>query len=172
MEVVTRPEAVEDISAIYRINAASFETPAEARIVDKLRKTGDHIISLVAEMDEEVLGHILFTEMILEPGAENFRALGLAPMAVLPEYQNKGIGSKLVKAGLEECKRIEVPAVFVLGHPEFYPRFGFIPAENFKIKSEYPDLPPGVFMAQELEEGSLKHLAGTARYHPVFNEAM
>lgn len=94
--------------------------------------------------------------------------MGLAPMAVLPEYQNKGIGSALVRAGLEQCRNLGFAAVIVLGHPEYYPRFGFKPAAGFGIDSKY-DIPEEVFMAIELEPGALSDLSGRAQYHEAFD---
>ena len=93
--------------------------------------------------------------------------MGLAPMAVLPEEQRRGIGSALVRAGLDECRRLDVSAVIVLGHADYYPRFGFLPAQAFGVTSEY-DVPADVFMALELKAGALGTCAGLARYHAAF----
>ena len=93
--------------------------------------------------------------------------MGLAPMAVLPGRQRQGIGSELVRAGLDECRRLGFGAIVVLGHAEYYPRFGFVPASKFGLKSEY-DVPDDVFMALELIPGALRGRAGTIRYHPTF----
>ncbi|MEK7832952.1 MAG: N-acetyltransferase, partial [Acidobacteriota bacterium] len=105
----------------------------------------------------------------IEAGEKRLRGIGLAPMAVWPERQNEGIGSRLVEAGLTECRKACHRFVIVLGHPEFYPRFGFVPASRFGIKSEY-DVRDEVFMAMELQEGSLAGFAGIAKYLPEFNE--
>ena len=94
--------------------------------------------------------------------------MGLAPMAVLPEHQNKGIGSALVRAGLEQCRNLGFAAVIVLGHPEFYPRFGFKPACRFNIDSQY-GVPQEVFMVIELEPSALSGVTGRAEYHEAFN---
>ncbi len=95
--------------------------------------------------------------------------MGLAPMAVAPMHQKKGTGSALVQAGLDQCRQLDFVAVVVLGHPEYYPRFGFSPASQFGIGSEY-DVPEEVFMAMELQPDALSRKTGRVRYHPAFKE--
>jgi putative acetyltransferase len=166
---VVRNERPEDLSSIRRINELAFGQPAEADLVDALRRNGKAVLSLVAIAGEQVAGHILFSPVRIEPEGEPLSAVGLAPMAVLPELQNQGIGTQLVKAGLDECRKAGYDCVVVLGHPHFYPRFGFIPASRFNLKSEY-DVPDEVFMARELREGSLSGRAGLVRYESEFAE--
>ena len=110
----------------------------------------------------------MFSPVELSNNPENVAITGLAPMAVLPDYQKKGIGSALVRKGLEYCREAGFKAVVVLGYPEYYPKFGFIPSVQFNIKSEY-DVPENVFMIQELEKGVLKNGNGIIKYHEVFN---
>jgi putative acetyltransferase len=124
------------------------------------------VISLVAEHEREIVGHIMFSPVSLAGHADS-KIMGLAPMAVAPEHQRIGIGSALVVAGLEHCKRIGIGAVVVLGHPRYYPRFGFVPATRFGMVSEY-DAPEEAFMALELLPGYLGRKAGVIRYHPAF----
>jgi putative acetyltransferase len=93
--------------------------------------------------------------------------MGLAPMAVLPEYQKQGVGSSLVRDGLVEVHRTGFNIVVVLGHPDYYPRFGFFPASQMQLRSEYP-VPNEVFMVIELEPGALKGKHGLVKYHPEF----
>jgi len=154
-----------DIEKIREVNLQAFETETEANLVEALRNADVELISLVAEENGEVIGHILFSPVILG----DLRIMGLAPMAVLPDRQNKGVGTKLVKSGLQDCEKAGYEAVVVLGHAGYYPRFGFVPSVNFGIKSEY-DVPPEVFMVKELREGALKGAAGTVKYHPAFNQ--
>ena len=166
--MLIRVERPEDREAVHALNAAAFPTPAEADLVDTLRERASELVSLVAERDGHVIGHILFSPVVLA-GHPGVRAYGLAPMAVAPDEQRGGIGSALVRAGLERCAQRGVSSVVVLGHPEFYPRFGFEPASRFGIGSEY-DVPDEVFMALELRPGSLDGKTGTIRYHAAFNE--
>lgn len=163
-----RKEQPEDFAAVYRINSLAFEGEGEAKLVEKLRRVEPHI-SLVAIADNQVVGHILFSPMTLEPEGESLKIFGLAPMAVLPEFQNQGIGSQLVEAGLEECKRLNCDVVFVLGHAKYYPRFGFVTAKSKGFTSEY-DVSDEHFMVNELTKGALDGRGGLAKYRPEFAE--
>ena len=129
----------------------------------------DRFLSLVAVEDGNVVGNIVFTPVTLD-SFDELRVMGLAPMAVTPSRQNCGIGSRLVEAGLDNCRAQGVGAVIVLGHAEYYPRFGFQPASQWGIRSEY-DVPDDVFMLIELVPDYLKSHHGTIRYHPAFAEA-
>jgi Predicted acetyltransferase len=167
--ILIRTEQPEDIAAIRRVNERAFNSPAEADLVDRLREHGKVTLSLVAVHETQIVGHILFSPVVIESTQQSIPAIGLAPMAVLPELQNQGIGSLLVKAGLDECRRSGHQIVVVLGHPEYYPRFGFAPASRYGIRSEY-DVPDEVFMAMELQDGALIACAGTVKYQPEFND--
>jgi len=167
MKIQIRPETAEDIEAIRKINTAAFETAAEAGLVDALRDSGIPLISLVAEVDQKIVGHILFSPITLSVKSTDVKIAGLAPMAVLPDYQKQAIGSALVKKGLKQCKLKGYQAAVVLGHPEYYPRFGFGPGSRFGIKSEY-DVPDEVFMVKELVAGILTSYGGVIKYHPLF----
>jgi putative acetyltransferase len=114
-----------------------------------------------------IVGHIMFSPVSLS-GHPGLKIMGLAPMAVAPEQQRKGIGSALVRAGLERCKQLGFGAVVVLGHPRYYPRFGFSPSTRFGIKCEY-EVPEEVFMVQELQPGYLRSVSGTIKYHAAFS---
>ncbi|HEV7767699.1 MAG TPA: N-acetyltransferase [Thermoanaerobaculia bacterium] len=166
-----RHEMLEDVDAIRRVNELAFGRPNEARLVDALREAASPFLSLVADVDGEIVGHICFSPVEVER-EDGFRAfiLGLAPMAVLPEHQNQGIGSELVVRGLEECRNAGFGVVVVLGHPEYYPRFGFEPASWRGVRSEY-DVPDPVFMITELKRGAAVEIRGLARYHEVFKDA-
>lgn len=163
-----RSEQPADIAAIHAVNRAAFEASTEADLVDVLRKQAHPIVSLVAENADAIVGHIFFSPVTLSGHA--LKMMGLAPMAVLPAQHRRGIGSALVRAGLERCRELGCEAVIVLGHAEYYPRFGFAPASRFGIACEY-DVPDDVFMALELERGSLRGKAGTIRYHAAFGLA-
>ncbi|HEY0320278.1 MAG TPA: N-acetyltransferase [Pyrinomonadaceae bacterium] len=122
----------------------------------------------MAELDGRIAGHIFFSPVSIESEAYTFTALGLAPLAVLTEFQNQGIGSELVQRGLEECRRIGHEVVVVLGHPKYYPRFGFVPASQKGLKCEYK-VPDEVFMVCELKEGALGGRKGLVKYRPEFS---
>ena len=166
--MIIRPEQPSDIEEIKRINIEAFGSDAEADLVDALRDTGIPLISLVAIKEDELVGHILFSPVSIEPENANIRIAGLAPMAVAVAYQNGGIGSKMVKEGLKRCKQAGYVAVVVLGHPKYYPRFGFIPSVKYGIKSEY-DVLSDVFMIIELGDGTLAETGGIVRYHEAFS---
>jgi putative acetyltransferase len=161
-----RAERPTDRPHIHRTNEAAFGSPAEATLVDVLREEVPDVISLVAEDDGEVVGHIMFSPVRVD-GARDIRAMGLAPMAVMPERQRAGIGSALVRAGLAACTRRGVEAVFVVGHPPYYPRFGFTRASTFGIACEF-EVPDDAFMAIELISGALREIAGTVYFHDAF----
>jgi putative acetyltransferase len=162
-----RIEQRDDLVAVRETNEQAFGTTTEARLVDRLRDSSD-CISLVATIGDQVVGHILFTPVTIEPETI-VRVAGLAPMAVRPEYQRVGIGSQLVRAGLEECRKRGYAAVVLVGHPKFYPRFGFVPGHTKGLKCEFA-VPPEVFMALELNEAALAGVAGLIRYRPEFSD--
>jgi putative acetyltransferase len=164
-----RRETPKDIDSIRYVNEQAFGQKEEAEIIDKLRKRDVVTLSLVAVQADQIVGHILFSPVSVESEHSSFEAITLAPMAVLPEYQRKGIGSQLVRIGLEECRRLGHEIVVVLGHPDYYPRFGFVPASTYGIKCKY-DVPDEVFMALELRQGALSGRSGVVKYQPEFNE--
>jgi putative acetyltransferase len=161
-----RPEQPGDFAAVHAVNRAAFDRRAEADLVDALRAQADPMISLVADADGSIAGHICFSRVTLS-GHAGLVIMALAPMAVLPAAQRRGIGSALVRTGLDHCAQRGCRAVVVLGHPEYYPRFGFVPASGFGIRSEY-NVPDAAFMVRELEAGALNGRPGTIRYHPAF----
>jgi putative acetyltransferase len=167
--MIIRLEKPEDQIGIRHINTEAFDTDAEANLIDALRKSGTPLISLVAEENGELVGHILFSPVTLEAGNCNIFIAGLAPMAVAPAFQKREIGSMLVREGLRHCKKAGYAAVVVLGHPDYYPRFDFVPSVNYGIKPEF-DVPAEVFMAKELRKGALADCNGIVKYHTVFNQ--
>jgi len=147
----------------------AFGRSDEADLIDKLRANGKFELSLVAGLDGQVVGHILFTEVAIEDAEPWPRALGLAPLAVLSEFQRKGVGSALMRRSLERCRDLGHDAIVVLGHPEYYPKFGFLPANRYRLRCEY-EVPEDVFMALELRAGALQGIRGLVRYQPEFGE--
>lgn len=167
--MIIREETPDDACGIRVVNKAAFDTDGEADLVDKLREDDKIILSLVAEVDEQIVGHILFTPAVIEYKDKSHEVAGLAPMAVLPKFQRGGVGKALVNKGLEMLHKTEYDAVIVLGHPEYYPKFGFEKASEFGIIFEN-EVPDEAFMIIELKEGALKNIHGIAKYLPQFNE--
>ena len=164
-----RPEIIEDVEGIRRVNTAAFGRPAEANLVAALRDNGKALLSLVALREGRIVGHILFSPVTIQGENGTHEAIGLGPMAVMPQMQRSGIGSELVRAGLEQLRKAGHGSVIVLGHPEFYVRFGFGPASGFGVRTTY-HVPDEVFMAVELREGELADKAGVVVYSPEFDE--
>ena len=167
--LTVRAEAPEDRGAVRRVNELAFGGAGEADLVDALRANEPEHVSLVAEEDGRVVGHILFSPVEVESGAGAWGALGLGPMAVLPERQGRGVGSALVREGLEECLRRGREVIFVLGHADYYPRFGFRPAGPLGLTCEFP-APEENFMVAELRAGALAGRGGLVRYRPEFRD--
>ncbi|MFN0087118.1 MAG: GNAT family N-acetyltransferase [Blastocatellia bacterium] len=165
--ITIRPEQPEDITAIHHVVKQAFERAEEAELVDLLRRNGKATLSLVADDNGRVVGHLLFSPVVIETGHGPLHGVGLAPLAVAPERQNEGIGSNLVRQGLLECRRLGHPYAIVLGHPEYYPRFGFAAASQYGIKNTY-NARDEAFMAIELMSDALLDAAGMANYQPEF----
>lgn len=137
-------------------------------MVDLLREQAEPLVSLIAEESGKGVGHVLFSPASLHEHPD-LNIMGLAPMAVLPDHQCKGAGFMLVQQGLEQCRKLGVEAVIVLGHPDYYPRFGFRPASYYGIDSDY-EVPDEAFMVLELLPGALYGKSGRAEFHPVFKQ--
>jgi putative acetyltransferase len=163
-----RTEKPEDIEVVRNINIAAFDRENEANLVDRLRGIAS-TFSFVAVQSDRIVGHIFFSPVVVAGKcSSNLSILGLAPVAVLPNYQRQGIGTLLIQHGLEECARSGFQAVVVLGYPDFYSRFGFISASRKSLKCEY-DVPDEAFMVLELESGSLQDCSGTVKYRSEFS---
>ena len=166
-----RQENPSDIEAIRYVNEQAFESNAEAVLVDRLRDRGVVTLSLVAVEDDSIVGHILFTPVTIESENAKYEAVTLAPVAVLPEYQRRGIGAMLIEHALDECKRLGHNIVVLIGHPEYYPRFGFVPAKAKGLLSEF-EVPDEAWMVAELVPGALDGVGGEVRFQPEFADAM
>ncbi len=169
--VLIRNETPADAAAVHALIVAAFEGNAEADLVEALRGHTFPYVSLVADDKGVIAGHILFTPVHL-PGHPRARLMALAPLAVLPGYQRSGVGSALVEVGLERAREAGAGAVVVLGHPAYYPRFGFVPASRHGIRCSYMDsgeVPDEAYMILELQPGHLDGLAGCVEYHAAFS---
>ena len=164
--MLVRAEEQRDWAAVHAVNVSAFETSEEANLVDALREQARPLVSLIAQDDDAIVGHIMFSSVSLA-GHPSLKIMGLAPMAVAPEHQRKGIGSALVRAGLDQCGQLGFGAVVVLGHPAYYPRFGFLSSARYGIGCEY-DVPEEVFMVVELQIGFLRGASGKVKYHAAF----
>src|ERR1043166_1193433 len=165
--LIIRAETEADREAVRVVNESAFGRREEADLVDALRESAKPRVSLVADEDGRVVGHIFFSPVAVESERGAWPALGLGPMAVLPERQGRGVGSALVREGLSECRRLGHEGVFVLGPARSYPRFGFAPAAAFGITCEFPSRVEN-FMVVELRPGALAGRAGLVRYSPEF----
>ncbi len=167
--MIIREELAEDISGVRRVEEAAFGRRGEAELVDLIRQRGAVTLSLVAVEDGEVLGHVLFSPGTVTDGKESWPCEGMGPVAVMPERQRQGIGSKLIEEGLEKCWQRGAKAVFVLGDPAYYGRFGFTRTDRFGIRCEF-EVPPEDFMVTAVKEGALNGWSGVMHYQPEFKD--
>ena len=166
VQIEIRNELPGDYAVIAEVHTRALGRD-EARLVELLRKRND-VIGMVAVSGDQVVGHVMFSPMSVEHAPDGFRGIGLAPMSVVPEFQNQGVGSMLIRAGLEACRRANYDAVFVLGHINYYPRFGFTRAQNYGLANEYNA--DEAFMVMELRPSVLATISGLAKYAPEFGE--
>jgi putative acetyltransferase len=166
--ITIRPELPEDFAMVFEIHERAFGRPEEAQLVEELRCAANPQISLVAVRDAQVVGHIFFSPVTIEGQNSSVQAFGLAPMAVVPELQNQGIGSLLVREGLNTARRMGQNIVVVLGHTEYYPRFGFEIASRKGLRCEFP-APDEAFMVAELTPNALRGVSGLVKYLPEFS---
>jgi putative acetyltransferase len=162
---VENAENVADLQAIRAVNEAAFGEAGEADLVDKLRRHGSVLASLVAELEATMVGHALFSRMHIDTASGPVPAVALAPVAVLPEHQRNGIGQRLITNGLDMLRVRGERIVIVLGHPSYYPRFGFSTEKASLLKSPFPR---EAFMALELVDGALDGVQGQVTYPPPF----
>jgi putative acetyltransferase len=165
-----RKEEPKDRDAVYHLNLVAFDNGPEADLVDKLRASCKEYLSFVAVEEGCVIGHILFTPVTVEDCSSV--GMGLAPMSVVPSQQRKGVGSRLVRYGLEFLRNAGCSYVIVLGHPEFYPRFGFELASKYQLCSQWEGVPEDAFMVVVFDSGALPQTGGIARYRDEFDDAM
>ncbi|MGB1252830.1 MAG: GNAT family N-acetyltransferase [Candidatus Promineifilaceae bacterium] len=163
-----RPETPADITQIRQVTLDAFRQVGEANLVDALRTNGTALFSLVATQAERVVGHIMVSPVTIVDGDETWTAVAIAPVAVTPQLQKMGVGSQLVPAALDACRKAGHPLVFLLGHPSYYPRFGFVPAQPHGIKLPF-EVSVAAFMVIELQAGALQNKRGMLHYAPEFD---
>ncbi|MCX7594074.1 MAG: N-acetyltransferase [Fischerella sp.] len=165
------PESNKYIANIRQAIVDAFGRTEEAELVDKIRSSPNFIpqLSLIAVENQQVVGHILFSRIVIEAPQQTIPALALAPLAVIPSRQHQGIGSKLVQAGLSKCCELDRAIVIVVGEPNYYQRFGFQTASKFGLQSSLP-LPERAFMALELKPNPLSNINGIVCYPDYFQE--
>lgn len=173
--ITIRKEIPKDHNWVIELTAKAFETMPfsegdEDQLVARLRNAPGFIpeLSLVAELDGLIVGHILFTPLVIDNGQQQFESLVLGPVSVLPEFQKQGIGGKLIRAGHQKAVELGFRSVILIGHPEYYPRFGYKSASTWGIKTHYELPSDDVFMAVELTEGALKNVSGMVIFPPEF----
>ena len=170
MNVISiREERPGDAPAIRDLTTAAFEGTVEATIVDRLRESCPDLVSLVAVDGDRVVGHILFSPVTVDVGPAG---MGLAPLAVLPEFQRRGIGAALVERGIAVLRERGCPFVLLYGHPGYYPRFGFERASAHGLRSHLGEVPDDAFMVLVLDPGAMQGVAGVTRLRAEFDEAM
>lgn len=177
MNVLIRQERKDDYDKVYELVRAAFACADhtnhdEQDLVVRLRNCAAFVpeLSLVAETEGEIVGHILFTRAVIRQGTREYETLVLAPLAVAPDYQRKGIGGRLIKAGHRVARKLGFKSTLLVGHPAYYPRFGYWPAATFGIVTDL-ELPADVFMVCELTEGGLNGVQGRVEFAPEFNLA-
>ena len=170
MNLNIRIESTDDYPAVYVVNRLAFGRVEEAELVERIRPLTSEIVSMVAVLDDMIVGHVLFSPVTVQNNPGAIVAMGLGPVAILPDYQIQGFGTRLTEAGLQQCELCGCKIVFVLGHPEYYPRFGFRPAADGGFFFRNHGFDPYFFFL-ELEPGASSELSGEVRYLPPFDDA-
>ena len=169
MSIEIREESISDIASVFQLNCEVFKTQAEAKLINSLRTGKNLFLSMVATLNGEVVGHIALSPMQTESDPAR-RLIGLGPMAVSIRYQRKGIGSSLIKASEKRLIQMGTDGIFVLGHKEYYPKFGFKPSfSSFGVRSKY-EVPDEYFMAKPLSKLGLSGLQGIVSYASEFDQ--
>lgn len=166
--MIIRREEPQDSAAIRFVNKQAFGGSAEANAIEALRDRGAASLSLVAVIADQIVGHLFFSPITIESPDRSWPGLGLAPLAVLPEHQRQGIGTALMNAGLAECRRLGCERLIVLGHPDYYPRFGFERASQYGVRFEF-EAPDEACLILALQPGALDGVSGVAKYQPEWS---
>ena len=167
--VTIRTERREDVAAVRAVNEAAFPEAVEADIVERLRTACSEAVSLVAEDGNQIIGHICFSPVEIVGRVRSVSGMGLGPMAVVPARQRQGIGSALVETGLQLMRERDCPFVVVLGHSDYYPRFGFRRASLRGLSCQWAGVPDDAFMVAILDESAMAGVSGTVKYRKEFD---
>lgn len=167
--ILIRDERPADFPAVRVVYEQAFGRIHEAKLVEKLLMSSMALESLVAEDEGRIVGHILFSPVTIDSWCGTVEGMGLGPVAVLPEYQKQGVGSRLVNHGLSTLRAKSYPFVVVLGHPDYYPRFGFEPASWYRIKSQWDDVPDDAFLILIMDKKAMEGVSGTVKYREEFS---
>ena len=171
MNVCITREEPSDYAEVYELNRMAFNRENEAKLVNLLRSSDAFVpeLSIVAQLNSTVIGHLLLTKLLIQHSNDSItESLALAPMAVHPDYQNQGVGSKLIVYGIEKAKALNFQSIIVLGHEHYYPKFGFQPAYSWDISPPF-EVPKNAFMAIELQTNALKNCSGIVIYPKAFS---
>lgn len=176
MSITIRQETEHDYRSTEQVVEMAFRTAshsnhAEQFLVARLRKSDAFVpeLALVAELNGEIVGHVMFTKLVIRDGQTDHASLALAPVSVLPERQGQGIGSRMIRTGLEKARQMGFTSVIVLGHKDYYPRFGFRPASQLGIRAPFP-VADASYMALELQHQGLQGVSGVVVYPKEFDE--
>lgn len=169
MNIHIRPENESDHPAIREVNEQVFGRPDEAEIVEQVRQSPGFVpeLSFVAERDAQIAGHALFSEVTVQGETQSWTILTLGPIAVRPEFQRQGVGGRLLREGISRASALGYRAIALIGHPTYYPRFGFVPGSRFGLTCEFA-VPDEVFMALPLRPDGLAEVQGRIVYPPAF----
>lgn len=171
--MIIRTETKSDYEKVYKLNFRAFgNREDESKLVEKIRKSEEFVpeLSLVAEKEGEIVGHLLLSKAVVENQDDNHTIIVLAPIAVKPEYQKQGVGTRLIEEGKKRCKSLGYRLILLIGHPEYYPRLGFQPARKFGLELKQFEVPDEVFMVYEVEEEALQKINGELKYPRAFFE--
>jgi putative acetyltransferase len=169
--MIIRKENIDDFEDVYRLNYLAFgNREDESKLVERIRKSEEFIpeLSIVAEVDNEIIGHLLLSKATVVDYERIFDVIVLAPIAIHPNHQKRGIGSKLIEEGIRQCRHLGFSIILLIGHPSYYPRFGFQPARKYGLELKQFEVPDEVFMVYEVEEGKLQGIRGELKYPKAF----
>lgn len=169
--MIIRTESVKDIEEVYQLNVLAFgNREDESKLVERIRSSEHFVpeLSIVAEIENEIVGHVLLSRATVEDQEKKSVVIVLAPIAVKPNYQRQGVGSRLIEEGIRRCRDLGYGAILLIGHPEYYPRLGFKSARKFGLELKQFEVPDDVFMVYEVENGKLLEIKGELKYPESF----